>query len=51
MLITTHTMQALGQRLRTTKVSSRKPVEQGDGDRSAAAPSVVLAGRPVPAAR
>jgi len=47
MLITTHTMQALGQRLRTTKVSNRKPVEQVDGARSTAAPSVALAAQPV----
>lgn len=51
MLTLTQTMQALGQRLLTANPSNRKPVEQVDGDRSAAAPSTPLVGRPVPVAR
>lgn len=51
MLTMTHTMQALGRRLLTTNTSNRRPVEQVAGDRSAAAPSVQLVGRPVPVTR
>ena len=53
MLISTHTMQALDRerQRRTSKISNRKPAERIDGDRSTAAPSAVLAARPIPVGR
>ena len=49
MLMTTNTVQALSRRRHPIK--NRKPAERIDGDRSNAAPSAVLVGRPVPVGR